>query len=90
VYRLPLELGQPNELAVREQIPAGVHNEGTASTARRNVAHEESRGRCNDSQDDVGEVGDHELAPRLLIELVGALERQQVRRGERHPPTMPR
>ena len=42
------------------------------------------------TQDDVDEVGDHELAPRLLIELVDAIERQQVRRGERHPPTMPR
>jgi hypothetical protein len=41
-------------------------------------------------KDDVNEVGDHALTPRLLRELIGAIERQQVRRGEGHPPTMPR
>ena len=62
--RFPLELGQATELAGPEQIPVSVRNDGAASSITgRNVTHEESRGQCNDPQDDVDEVGDYELAP---------------------------
>ena len=71
-----VEVRQTDEFAAWIEVAVcRQREEGAATTAGRDVAHQSSRGRRKDADEDVGEVGDHQLATGLAVQRVTAVQR---------------
>ena len=70
-----LEFRQADEFAAREEIAGGGHGkEAAPAAAGRDITHQApGRGRGN-TDEDIGEVGNDQAAPGLLIKLPGAVQ----------------
>lgn len=78
-----VEARQADEFAARVQSAIRCQGEeGAAAAAGRDIAHQTPRRRCEDADQDVGEIGDHQLAPRFAIQLVRAIHGGEERFGQ--------
>ena len=63
-----LESRKANKFAAREEVAIRSQGEETsAASAGGNIAHQPAGGRRENGDQDVGEIGDHELAPGFAV-----------------------
>ena len=78
-----VEGGDADEFAAREQVAAGSEGEkASTAAAGRNVAHQPSRRRRQNGDQDIGEIGDNQLASGFQIELMRSFQCGDI--GRRH------